>query len=169
MAESELITKLQIIQDSAYKITKHQITELYKDRAESDVEFNDCKFDMQQHIRFLEFRRQGCEIKLDNIQIQSNALVEEVGSIKDVNNSEISKTSSEDRAYMKNLWTIKFETYNQRVKAIKDVYADLIKETYVKYGGVTNNTNIKQAKIAFNVPIEKDIQADIQKTLATKH
>ena len=119
MAESELITKLQIIQDSAYKITKHQITELYKDRAESDVEFNDCKFDMQQHIRFLEFRRQGCEIKLDNIQIQSNALVEEVGNIKDVNNSEISKTSSEDRAYMKNLWTIKFETYNQRVKAIR--------------------------------------------------
>ncbi len=165
----QFLEKLKVIRDSAYKISVQKFTDLYKDQAESDMEFVDCKFDMAQHVRFLEFRRKGCEIKLDDLKIESNALVEELGSAKDIMNTEITKVSSTDRAYKVSIWTIKFETYNNRVKAIKEVYKTLLKETYVAHGGVTNKTNIAHAKKHFNAPIEKDIIKNVEKTLATKH
>ena len=63
-----LLENLILIQEGTYKLFKHQITELYKDRSESDYEALDCQFDMEQHIRGLEFRRTGCNMKLDNIK-----------------------------------------------------------------------------------------------------
>ena len=165
----QFLEKLKAIRDSAYQISLHKYEELYKEQSESDVEFVDCKFDMAQHIRGLEFRRNGADIKLDDLKIESNALIEEVGSTKDIMNTEIVKTSSEDRAYKKDIWEIKYDTYNLRVKAIKEVYKKLLKETYVAHGGVTNKTNIAHAKKHFNAPIEKDIILSIDKTRATKH
>ena len=41
----------------------------------------------------------GADIKLDDLKIESNALIKEVGSTKDLMSTEIVKTSSEDRAY----------------------------------------------------------------------
>ena len=166
-----LLNKMQIVESNAYKLAEHQYTELYKDRAESDCESFDCQLDMEQHIRGLEFRRMGCEMQLDKVKQASNHAIEEIGNVKDLRNTDITSNSTDDRDYKHKLWTSKFNIYNNRVKAIKEVYQELHKKTYVKYGGVDINHNARQrnATMHFNKPIEENIQANIAETLATKH
>ena len=90
---------------------------------------------MEQHIRGLEFRRMGCEMQLDKVKQASNHAIEELGNVKDLRNTDITSNSTDDRDYKANLWTSKFNIYNNRVKAIKDVYdTDTIKisaQTYL--------------------------------------
>jgi len=166
-----LLENLILIQEGTYKLFKHQMTELYKDRSESDYEALDCQFDMEQHIRGLEFRRTGCMMKLDNIKQESNYAIEEIGNVKDLRGTDITSNSTDDRDYKTQLWTCKYNIYNDRILAIKDVYKELHNKTYVAYGGVDINHNTKQrtAKMHFNKPIEQNIQAKIADTLAVKH
>tara|TARA_X000001382_G_C3106471_1_gene158463 strand:+ start:172 stop:684 length:513 start_codon:yes stop_codon:yes gene_type:complete len=166
-----ILEEFKMIESNAYKLAKKQYTDLYKDRAESDVESFDCQLDMEQHIRGLEFRRMGCEMQLDKVKQASNHAIEEIGNVKDLRNTDITSNSTDDRDYKHKLWTSKFNIYNNRVKAIKEVYQELHKKTYVKYGGVDINHNARQrnATMHFNKPIEENIQANIAETLATKH
>ena len=78
-----LLENLQMVRENAYNLFKQQMTDLYKDRADSDFESFDCQLDMEQHIRGLEFRRMGCEMQLDKLDLQSKHAIEEVGNVKD--------------------------------------------------------------------------------------
>ena len=162
--------QLDIILSGAYDVAKVDYTALYQLRADSDVEAFDCKLDMQQHIRGLEFRRTGCEMQLDKIVQESNASVHQLGSANDLDQNEIPKQSTDQRQFRTKLWETKFEIYNQRIKALKDVYLELIKETYISHGGVDINHKgkVRMAKMHFNKPMEQDIQASIKKTLSSK-
>ena len=165
--------QLDIIQSGAYDIAKVDYTALYQLRADSDVEAFDCKLDMQQHIRGLEFRRTGCDMQLDKILLESNASVLEMKGgqhRKEEDQNEIPKQSSDQRQFRCKLWETKKEIYNQRIKALKDVYLELIKETYISHGGVDINHKgkVRMAKMHFNKPMEQDIQASIKKTLSSK-
>ena len=166
-----LLENMLIIQENAYKLTTHQYTELYKNRAESDYESFDCQLDMEQHIRGLEFRRMGCEMQLDKLDNESRHAIEEVGNVKDLRNTDITSNSTDDRQYKVNLWECKFNIYNERVKAIKDVYLKLHNKTYIAYGAVDINhkSKVRTAKLHFNKPIEEDLQAKIAQAKSIKH
>ena len=166
-----LLDKMQIVESNAYKLAKHQYTELYKDRAESDCESFDCQLDMEQHIRGLEFRRMGCDMQLDKLDLQSKHAIEEVGNVKDLRNTDITSNSTDDRQYKVNLWDCKFEIYNQKIKAIKDVYLELHKKPYVNHVCVDINhkSNVRNAKMHFNKPIEEDLQSKIAERKSAKH
>jgi uncharacterized protein YajQ (UPF0234 family) len=169
--DDTLLNKMQIVESNAYKLAKHQYTELYKDRAESDCESFDCQLDMEQHIRGLEFRRMGCEMQLDKVKQASNHAIEEAGNVKDLRNTDITSNSTDDRKYKVDLWECKFNIYNERIKAMKDIYLELHKKTYIAYGGVDINHKgkIRNAKMHYNKPIEEDLQARIAKIKSAKH
>lgn len=166
-----LIENFKIVLSNAYKLSHKQFMDLYKERSESDFEAFDCEKDMEQHIRGLEFRRMGCTMQLDKIKQASNHAVEEVGHVKDLKTTDLAQQSSDDREYKAELWTIKYNIYNQRVKALKDVFKELHKKTYIAYGGVdVNHSNrVAKAKVHFNKAIEQNVQAKITETLAVKH
>jgi len=170
MADS-LIEKFKIVHSNVYKLSTQQYTDLYKDRSECDFESFDCEKDMEQHIRGLEFRRMGCTMQLDKIKQESNFAVEQVGNVKDLSTTDLAKNSSDDREYKAQLWEIKYNIYNMRVKAMKDVFKQLHKKTYVAYGGVDINHKgkVTKAKVHFNKAIEQNVQASIVETLAVKH
>ena len=171
MSENTLIENFKIVLSNAYKLSHKQFMDIYKERSESDFEAFDCEKDMEQHIRGLEFRRMGCELQLDKLKQSSIAAVEEVGHVKDLKTTDLAQQSSDDREYKAELWDIKFKIYNQRVKALKDVFKELHKKTYIAYGGVdVNHSNrVAKAKVHFNKAIEQNVQAKIAETLAVKH
>jgi len=165
--------QLDIILSGAYDVAKVDYTALYQLRADSDVEAFDCKLDIQQHIRGLEFRRNGCDMQLDKILRESTASVHEMNGgqhREKESEEEIPKQSSEQRKFKTALWKTKREIYNQRIKALKDVYLELIKETYINHGAVDTNHKgkVRMAKYHYSKPIEENIQADIKKALSSK-
>jgi hypothetical protein len=168
---STLLEKFEIVASGCYDQFKQQMYDLYKDRAESDIETFDCMADMEQHIRGLEFRRMGAQIKLDKINSESTDAILTVGSAKDLENDEIGIQSSDDRKYNANLWACKFDIYNLRIKAIKEVYKDLHKKQYIPYGKADPNSGIAKRKAVkhWNKTMEQDVQSQIANTLAVKH
>ena len=165
-----MLEQFQIIEASIEKIWKQKMYDLYKEQGESDIESFDCMSDMEQHIRGLEFRRNGAQMKLDALNSESVDTIAEKGSAKDLEQNDIDIQSSDDRKYKKDLWKTKFNIYNLKVKATKEVYKDLHKKQYIPYGSPNPyRTATRSAVKHWNKAIEQDIQADIKNTLATKH
>jgi len=164
-----ILDKLQIVEADIEKIFKAKMIALYKDQADSDVENFDCEKDMEQHIRGLEFRRMGCQMQLDNLDSASRDSIVETGT-STPNDDEISTTSSADREHKAHIWNTKFNIYNLKVKAIKEVYFKLFKKQYVAYNGVSpNKPRVNKAVKHWNKAIEENLQAKIKETLAVKH
>ena len=165
-----MLEQLKITESGIEKSFKVKILDFYTDQAESDYETFDCEKDMEQHIRGLEFRRNGCQMKLDQLASQSVDSIRETGGSK-LGDDEISTTSSADRESKAKVWQCKFNIYNLKIKVIKEIFKQLHKKQYIPYGAVDPNSGVKQRKAVkhWNKAIEQNVQASIAQTLATKH
>ena len=147
------------IMTSEKAIFKAQCLNMYKERSENDQEYIDCDYDIKQHIYGMTFRRNAWEMQIDKSSERSLAHLQEVGGHhKDLKSTEIPKRKSENEEYKCKLYRLRFEIYNERIKALKEVYLELTKKTYV--AGSSDSTvqqRTRTATVNFSKPIEENL------------
>lgn len=160
--------QLEDIRDSEFKIFKNQCLDMYKTRSESDQEYIDCDYDMKQHIYGLNFRRNAWKMQLMKSTERSQAhLVQVGGHVKDLKSSEIPARMSDNEEYKARLYRLRLQIYNERIKALKEVYQELTKKTYVadsRDSTVQKRTAV--ATVNFSKPIEENLIAKNKEVLA---
>ena len=147
------------IRDSEHQIFKDQCLNMYKTRSENDQEYIDCDYDIKQHIYGLVFRRNAWQMQIDRSSERSQAHLQEVGGHhKDLKSSEIPKRKSDNEEYKCKLYRLRFQIYNQRIKALKEVYLELTKKTYVAGSSAsTVQQRTVTATVNFSKPIEENL------------
>ena len=164
-------TTEQILTDimtSEFKIFKDKCLNMYKTRSEDDQEYIDCDYDMKQHIYGLKFRRNAWQMQIDKSTDRSQAHLQEVGGHhKDLKSSEIPQRKSDNEEYKCKLYRLRFQIYNERIKALIEVYQELTKKTYV--AGSSDSTvqqRTRTATVNFSKPIEEDLIKKNKEVLA---
>ena len=156
------------IKTSEFKIFKDKCLNMYKTRSEDDQEYIDCDYDMKQHIYGLKFRRNAWQMQIDKSTERSQAHLKEVGGHhKDLKSSEIPQRKSDNEEYKCKLYRLRFQIYNERIKALKEVYQELTKKTYVD--GSRDSTVLQRTRTAtvnFSKPIEEDLIKKNKEVLA---
>jgi len=156
------------IMTSEFKIFKDKCLNMYKDKSENDQEYIDCDYDMKQHIYGLNFRRNAWKMQIDKSTDRSQAHLRQVGGHhKDLKLSEIPQRKSDNEEYKCKLYRLRFQIYNERIKALIEVYQELTKKTYV--AGSSDSTVLQRTRTAtvnFSKPIEEDLIKKNKEVLA---
>jgi len=157
------------IMTSEKAIFKNQCLNMYKERSENDQEYIDCDYDIKQHIYGLKFRRNAWQMQIDRSTERSQAHLQEVGGHhKDLKSTPIPKRKSDNEEYKCRLYRLRFQIYNERIKALKEVYQELTKKTYVADSGGDSTVlqRTRTATVNFSKPIEEDLIKKNKEVLA---